>query len=208
MLKIVGVFLGVMVFTLGCFNPVGLNLTYKEKKPPLKITPNFILNPPKIFFNAHFVPLFYQKEFKKALIKQITDFLQNKSGFTLNIVGNVLISFEESARDLKAIEEKLKNSIEPMANPKNIKRFLKIKSSLILECVPKIACSFDTTAISTSLSVPILYNAHLENNPNNSNEVNKPYNDALYKALNKTFYHLMEILEKRLSEKSFVAINK
>ncbi|WP_240659471.1 neuraminyllactose-binding hemagglutinin family protein, partial [Helicobacter pylori] len=176
-----------------------LHLKYKDypKNSPLKTAST--LTPPKIFFNAHFVPPFYQKEFKKAITQQIAYFLKDKKGFTLNVSGNVFFSFEESPKDLKAIKERLKKTIEPNADPKSVMRFLNLQASLILECVPQTACPFDTLLIPTAFSVPVYYANRLGDNPSLFSQENKSYHNALIKALNKAYYSLMEGLEKRLN---------
>ncbi len=193
--------LGVVFIFLGCqiFNTTTLHLKYKDapKNSALKIA--FTLNPPKIFFNTHFVPPFYQKEFKKALIQQIAYFLKDKKGFTLNVSGNVFFSFEESPKDFKAIKERLKKTIEPNANPKSVMRFLNLQASLILECTPQTACPFDTLLIPTALSVPVYYANRLGDNPSLFSQEDKSYHNALIKALNKAYYSLMQNLEERLN---------
>ncbi len=193
--------LGVVFIFLGCqiFNTTTLHLKYKDapKNSALKVA--FTLNPPKIFFNAHFVPPFYQKEFKKAITQQIAYFLKDKKGFTLNVSGNVFIAFEEGYKDFKAIKERLKKTIEPNANPKDVMRFLNLQASLILECTPQTACPFDTLLIPTALSVPVYYANRLGDNPSLFSQEDKSYHNALIKALNKAYYSLMQNLEERLN---------
>ncbi|EJB82359.1 hypothetical protein [Helicobacter pylori] len=199
MLRVLSV--GVAFILLGCqfFNKTTLHLKYKDypKNSPLKTAST--LTPPKIFFNARFVPLFYQKEFKKAIAQQIAYFLKDKSTFIFNVSGNVFFSFEESPKDLKAIKERLKKTIEPNTDPKAVMRFLNLQASLILECVPQTACPFDTLLIPTALSVPIDYANRLGDNPSLFPQEDKSYHNALIKALNKAYYSLMEGLEKRLN---------
>ncbi|EJC55593.1 hypothetical protein [Helicobacter pylori] len=199
MLRVLSV--GVAFILLGCqfFNNTTLHLKYKDysKNSPLKTAST--LTPPKIFFNAHFVPLFYQKEFKKAIAQQIAYFLKDKSALTFNVSGNVFFSFEESPKDLKAIKERLKKTIEPNTDPKVVMRFLNLQASLILECVPQTACPFDTLLIPTALSVPIDYANRLGDNPSLFPQEDKSYHNALIKALNKAYYSLMEGLENRLN---------
>lgn len=142
------------------------------------------------------MPPFYQKEFKKALTQQIAYFLKDKSALTFNVSGNVFFSFEESPKDLKAIKERLKKTIEPNTDPKAVMRFLNLQASLILECVPQTACPFDTLLIPTALSVPIDYANRLGDNPSLFPQEDKSYHNALIKALNKAYYSLMEGLEK------------
>ncbi len=193
--------LGVVFIFLGCqiFNTTTLHLKYKDapKNSALKVA--FTLNPPKIFFNAHFVPPFYQKEFKKAITQQIAYFLKDKKGFTLNVSGNVFIAFEKGYKDFKAIKERLKKTIEPNANPKDVMRFLNLQASLILECTPQTACPFDTLLIPTALSVPVYYANRLGDNPSLFSQEDKSYHNALIKALNKAYYSLMQNLEERLN---------
>ncbi|OOQ41389.1 hypothetical protein B0X64_01170, partial [Helicobacter pylori] len=64
MLRILSV--GVVFILLGCqfFNNTTLHLKYKDYPKNSALKTVFTLNPPKIFFNARFVPPFYQKEFK------------------------------------------------------------------------------------------------------------------------------------------------
>ncbi len=116
--------LGVVFIFLGCqiFNTTTLHLKYKDapKNSALKIA--FTLNPPKIFFNTHFVPPFYQKEFKKALIQQIAYFLKDKKGFTLNVSGNVFFLLKKVLRILKRLK-------------KGLKRLLSLTLTLNLSCV-------------------------------------------------------------------------
>ncbi|WP_104748018.1 HpaA family protein [Helicobacter cetorum] len=209
----------VILSMLGCHNKwLGytiLDLNYKEtsKSSPTpsnapKIT--LTLNPPKIFFNERFVPRFYQDQLKKALEKQIASFFkeqgykivlaspsqpQSNNAF-INPIGNVLMSFEEIPNDLKELKEKLKSSIDPTINPKSAVRLLVIKASLQAECTPQVACSFLSTPIETHFKVPILYANHLGDLAESAEE-NKPYNDAVIKALNKLYQDLMKGLEKR-----------
>ncbi|WP_104744185.1 neuraminyllactose-binding hemagglutinin family protein [Helicobacter acinonychis] len=193
--------LGVVFIFLGCqiFNTATLHLKYKDAPKNSALKTAFTLNPPKIFFNAHFVPPFYQKEFKKAIIQQIAYFLKDKKGFTLNVSGNIFISFEEGYKDFKAIKERLKKTIEPNANPKDVMRFLNLQASLILECVSQTICPFDILLIPTTLSVPIYYANRLGDNPSLFSQEDKPYHNALIKALNKAYYSLMQNLEERLN---------
>ncbi|AGT73645.1 neuraminyllactose-binding hemagglutinin family protein [Helicobacter pylori SouthAfrica20] len=193
--------LGVVFIFLGCqiFNTTTLHLKYKDAPKNSALKTAFTLNPPKIFFNAHFVPPFYQKEFKKAITQQIAYFLRDKKGFTLNISGNVFMAFEEGYKDFKAIKERLKKTIEPNANPKDVMRFLNLQASLILECVSPTACPFDTFLIPTALSVPVYYANRLGDNPSLFSQEDKSYHNALIKALNKAYYSLMQNLEERLN---------
>ncbi len=193
--------LGVVFIFLGCqiFNTTTLHLKYKDAPKNSTLKTAFTLNPPKIFFNAHFVPPFYQKEFKKAITQQIAYFLKDKKGFTLNVSGNVFIAFEEGYKDFKAIKERLKKTIEPNANPKDVMRFLNLQASLILECTPQTACPFDTLLIPTALSVPVYYANRLGDNPSLFSQEDKSYHNALIKALNKAYYSLMQNLEERLN---------
>ncbi|MGL2873745.1 neuraminyllactose-binding hemagglutinin family protein [Helicobacter pylori] len=199
MLRVLSV--GVAFVLLGCqfFNKTTLHLKYKDYPKNSALKTASTLTPPKIFFNAHFVPPFYQKEFKKAITQQIAYFLKDKSAFTLNVSGNVFFSFEESPKDLKAIKERLKKTIEPNADPKSVMRFLNLQASLILECVPQTACPFDTLLIPTAFSVPVYYANRLGDNPSLFPQEDKTYHNALIKALNKAYYSLMEGLEKRLN---------
>ncbi|MFA4847026.1 neuraminyllactose-binding hemagglutinin family protein, partial [Helicobacter pylori] len=102
MLRILSV--GVAFILLGCqfFNKTTLHLKYKDYPKNSALKTASTLTPPKIFFNARFVPPFYQKEFKKALAQQIAYFLKDKSTFTFNVSGNVFFSFEENPKNLKA----------------------------------------------------------------------------------------------------------
>lgn len=111
----------------------------------------------------------------------------------------MFFSFEESPKDLKAIKERLKKTIEPNTDPKAVMRFLNLQASLILECVPQTTCPFDTLLIPTALSVPIDYANRLGDNPSLFPQEDKSYHNALIKALNKAYYSLMEGLEKRLN---------
>ncbi|WQV37534.1 neuraminyllactose-binding hemagglutinin family protein [Helicobacter pylori] len=199
MLRVLSV--GVVFILLGCqfFNKTTLHLKYKDYPKNSTLKTASTLTPPKIFFNAHFVPPFYQKEFKKALTQQIAYFLKDKSVLTFNVSGNVFFSFEESPKDLKAIKERLKKTIEPNADPKSVMRFLNLQASLILECVPQTACPFDTLLIPTAFSVPVDYANRLGDNPSLFPQEDKSYYNALIKALNKAYYSLMEGLEKRLN---------
>ncbi|AFI03950.1 HpaA family protein [Helicobacter cetorum] len=209
---------------LGCHNAwlgyTSLDLKYKEtlQNPPTPSnTPKLTLtlNAPKIFFNKRFVPHFYQDEFKKAIEKQIASFLE-KEGYQINLtshtqtqsndtfispIGNVLISFEEVPNDLKEIKEKLKDTIMPTINPRNVARLLIIKANLQAECTPQVACSFLSTPIKTHFKVPILYANHLDDLAQPA-EDNKAYNDAIIKALNKIYQDLMKGLEERLKNTS------
>ncbi len=199
MLRVLSV--GVAFILLGCqfFNKTTLHLKYKDYPKNSALKTASTLTPPKIFFNAHFVSPFYQKEFKKALAQQIAYFLKDKSALTFNVSGNVFFSFEESPKDLKAIKERLKKTIEPNADPKSVMRFLNLQASLILECVPQTACPFDTLLIPTAFSVPIYYTNRLGDNPSLFPQEDKSYHNALIKTLNKAYYSLMEGLEKRLN---------
>lgn len=111
----------------------------------------------------------------------------------------MFFSFEESPKDLKAIKERLKKTIEPNADPKSVMRFLNLQASLILECVPQTACPLDTLLIPTAFSVPVYYANRLGDNPSLFPQEDKSYHNALIKALNKAYYSLMEGLEKRLN---------